>query len=245
MAAYPHRYWLACLLFALTTGAIAAPVATPEETIRARFAAGYPDIKVSSIAPTVWTNVYEVVTPEGIIYSDATGEYAMSGQILATASKENLTQARLGKLTAIEFASLPFSSAIKVVKGNGSRKLAVFADPNCPYCRQLEEELQSVNDVTVYTFLFPLEELHPGAKQNALGIWCSKDPAEAWTQWMIKQVQPAAASCAEDTITALNKLGIKLNIVGTPTLFFSDGRRISGLIPLPQLEQELSKVGPT
>ena len=245
MAAYPYRNWLACLLLAVTAGASAAPPTTPEETIRARFAAGYPDIKVKSIGSTVWQNVYEIVTPEGIIYSDATGEYAMSGQILATASKENLTQTRLGKLTAIEFASLPFSSAIKVVKGNGSRKLAVFADPNCPYCRQLEDELQSVTDVTVYTFLFPLEELHPGAKKNALGIWCATDRAEAWTQWMTKHVEPAAGSCSEDTITALNKLGVQLNIVGTPTLFFGDGRRISGLIPLPQLEQELSKAGPT
>lgn len=260
MTSQHRRIWLGCMALALTAIGIAAPamsplppntkaaapaLQSPEQVIRARFAVGYPDIVVSSIGPTPWSNVFEVVTPEGIIYSDASGEYAMSGQIMATASRENLTQTRLSALTRIDFGTLPFKSALKLVKGNGSRKLAVFADPNCPYCRQLEEELQGITDVTVYTFLFPLEEIHPGAGKNALSIWCAADPQAAWTEWMLKHTAPKSASCAEDTLTALNKLGIKLNIVGTPTLFFGDGRRISGLIPQAQLEQELAKVGPT
>jgi thiol:disulfide interchange protein DsbC len=168
----------------------------------------------------------------------------MSGQIMATSSKENLTQARLSALTRVDFGSLPLASAIKVVKGTGSRTLVVFADPNCPYCRQLEEELQGVSDVTVYTFLFPLEELHPGARAHAEAIWCSKDPAQAWSQWMLKHVEPQAASCPTDALAALEKLGVKLNVIGTPTLIFGDGRRISGLIPQAQLEQELSRISP-
>ena len=256
MSARFNGPWLTGALFLMTGAALdASPAALnpapaavsvgPEQAIRARFAASYPEVKISSIGPTVWKNVYELVTPDGIIYSDAAGDFAMSGQMMATRNKQNLTQARLSTLTRIDFGSLPFNSAIKVVKGNGSRKLAVFADPNCPYCRQLEEELQGISDLTVYTFLFPLEDIHPGARQNATSIWCAKDQPGTWTAWMLKRSEPKTAACPDDPITALNKLGIELNIVGTPTLFFADGRRISGLIKQAQLEQELSKVGPT
>lgn len=220
-------------------GARGDALAAAEARIRAAFAKSFPSVRITSVANTQWQGVFEAVTPEGIIYADATGQFAMNGKMVDVATKANLTDDRLADLQRIDFGTLPFGSAIKRVKGDGSRKLAVFADPDCPYCRQLEQELLEVDNVTIYTFLLPLDDLHPNASKHATRIWCSKDPAATWQAWLVKQVEPPEASCDTDPSKALAALGSKLEIVGTPTLFLADGRRIPGVVPLADLEREL------
>ncbi|MBV8628924.1 MAG: DsbC family protein, partial [Paraburkholderia sp.] len=176
-----------------------------------------------------------------IIYSDANGDYLMLGDLVDAKTRTNLTEARLAETNKIDFASLPFADAVKVVKGNGSRKIAVFSDPNCPYCKQLETTLKSIDNVTVYTFLYPV--LSPDSKEKSKAIWCSADRAKAWESWMLERRAPtAAASCDTTAIDKNLALGQQMNVDGTPTVFLADGRRLPGAVPADRLDKELSAV---
>jgi len=157
-----------------------------------------------------------------------------------TKSHENLTQARLNERGKIDFKSLPLAKAIKIVKGNGSRTFAVFSDPDCPYCQQLEKSLLNVTDSTMYVFLFPIAALHPQAPQKAHAIWCAPDRAAAWNKWMHEKALPPTKTCAGDPIDSLQKLGDELHINSTPTIFFADGTRVAGALPDKELEKALA-----
>ncbi len=211
-------------------------------TIRKVFEGRFPGTKVVDVQPTPVTGIYEVFVGDRIVYSDASGDHLIIGNIIDTRSKADLTQARMDVRGKIDFKALPFDKAIKVVKGNGSRQLAVFEDPDCPFCQKLEQELLSIRDVTEYIFLFPIDQLHPQATRHARDIWCSKDPVQAWSAWLVDKKAPAAApaTCKSDPIGELAKLGDKLNINGTPTSFLVDGRRVGGAVPLDELEKELT-----
>ena len=245
------RNALPLMLLVFAAGPLCGPVCAAEaqraeDLIRARMQERFPDIQVRSVGPTAWTGVYEVVAADGIIYTDATADHAMSGSIIDTLSKQNLTEARWNAADRIEFGSLPLARAIRTVKGDGSRVLAVFADPDCPYCRKLEKAMQGMTNLTVYTFLYPLAEIHPNATRHARQIWCAADAPASWSAWMIEQQAPGAddqeARCANEPIGELAALGKQLNIVGTPTLFLADGTRIRGSLERDELEQRLAIV---
>lgn len=176
-----------------------------------------------------------------IVYSDASGDYVLLGELVNTKTHKNLTAERLAEINKIDFASLPLSNAIKVVKGNGARKIAVFSDPNCPYCKKLETTLQSVDNVTVYTFLYPV--LSPDSTVKSKSIWCASDRVKSWQSWMLEHRAPtSAANC--DT-TALDKnlaLGRGMNVTGTPTVFLADGTRLPGAVSADELNQALAGV---
>ncbi len=145
--------------------------------------------------------------------------------------------------SAIDFNSLPFDQAIKVVKGDGARKLATFTDPDCPFCRQLEVELKAIDNVTVYIFLLPVTKLHPDAEKHARGIWCSHDRIEAWSSWVVDRKEPASSMCEQAPIGAINDLAHRLNIRGTPTIYFENGHRFAGSMPAADLEKALQANG--
>jgi len=199
----------------------------------------FPAIRVDQVNPAPWPGMFEVVAGGEIAYTNNDASLLFAGRVLDTKTQEDLTSKRLSQLNAIAFKTLPLELAIKSVKGNGKRKLAVFADPLCPYCEKLEEELNGVTDVTTYTFLYPLESIHPGASTKAAKIWCSKDPAAAWAAWMLQKTEPAAQACADTPMQKLADLGVKLRINGTPALFFADGHRLDGFLNKEQLEKEL------
>jgi thiol:disulfide interchange protein DsbC len=224
--------------------ATAAEFGTVEANIRAEFAKSFPTVKIRSVGPTPWPGVYEAVTPEGVFYADASGRYAINGRLVDVRTRANLTSERETELGRIDFKSLPFARAIKLVKGNGSRVFAVFADPDCPYCKRLEADLKDMDNVTVYTFLFPIDSLHPDATRHAKQIWCAKDPLKSWTGWVADRVALEEAHCEGDPIHELAKLGDDLQILGTPTIFLADGRRIPGYVPREQLERALDSVIP-
>lgn len=207
-----------------------------KETLQARI----PDIQIKSISKAPIAGLYEVNLGTQMIYTDATGDHVIAGDLLDTKTRTNLSEARLAELNKIDFAGLPLNRAVKVVKGNGSRRIAVFSDPNCPYCKQLETTLESVDNVTVYTFLYPV--LSPDSVEKSKAIWCSSDRAKTWESWMIDHQPPASAAADCDT-SALDQnlaLGHDLNVTGTPTVILSDGRRMPGAVSASALNDALA-----
>jgi thiol:disulfide interchange protein DsbC len=197
------------------------------------------DATIKSIDKTPIPGLYEVNLGTQIIYSDAAGNYVLLGDLVDTRSSKNLTEARMSEINKIDFAKLPLEDAVKVVKGNGRRKIAVFSDPNCPYCKQLETTLKSIDNVTVYTFLYPV--LSPDSTAKSKSIWCSKDRAMTWEGWMLDRKAPTTAGSCDTTAIDKNlKLGRSMNVTGTPTVFLADGKRLPGAVPADRLEKELS-----
>ena len=210
-----------------------------QKTLQARI----PRITIEKVQPSQWPWLYEVITDGELFYTDATGDYLFYGKVMDTRTREDLTAKRWNELLKVDFASLPFNLAMKQVKGDGSRKVAVFADPDCPFCVRFEKTLEDVTNITVYTFLYPLESLHPDAMSKAKRIWCATDRQSTWRAWMINRKElPAADSCNTDALTTLVKLGEKLKVNGTPTLIFEDGHRVPGAIDKQQLEEEFAGV---
>jgi thiol:disulfide interchange protein DsbC len=163
------------------------------------------------------------------------------GKLVDTRTRQDLSAEHMDLHNSIDFQKLPFERAIKIVKGNGSRQLALFEDPDCPYCQQLEKDLNTVNDVTIYVFLFPLESIHPNATAHAHAIWCSTDRGTAWTQWMVDhKTPPAGGSCEGDPVNDLQNVAASLHVSSTPTLFLQNGRRVSGAVSAVTLEQLLT-----
>jgi thiol:disulfide interchange protein DsbC len=216
-----------------TSGDVAAAI---RKNIESRF----PGAHVLDVQPSAVPGLYELFMGDQIVYADATGNHLIVGSMLDTQTKQNLTEASLNEHGKIDFNALPLARAIKIVKGNGSRKFAVFSDPDCPFCQELEKSLLSVTDITMYVFLFPIAALHPQAPAKAHAIWCAPDRAAAWNDWMHEKKLPAARTCSGDPIDALQKLGDELHINSTPTLFFANGKRLAGALPAPELEKDLA-----
>jgi thiol:disulfide interchange protein DsbC len=208
--------------------------------IRAALHERIPEIQVKGLHNSPQPGLYELDAGSELLYTNETGSLIFAGRIVDTKSRQDLTNERWNELNAIDFSSLPLDLAIKTVRGDGSRKLAVFADPLCPYCRQLEQELQGVTNITIYTFLFPLESIHPGASVKAVNIWCAKDRGDTWSKWMLQKTEPANNRCAAAPIDKLKALGEKLNIDSTPTMFTADGKRTRGAIKHNDLESLLA-----
>jgi len=199
------------------------------------------EVTIKSVSKAPIADLYEVNLGSRIIYSDTTGDHLILGDIVDAKTQKNLTEARLSETDRIDFTSLPFQNAVKVVKGNGSRKMVVFADPNCKYCKQLESTLKSIDNVTIYTFLYPV--LSPNSTIKSKSIWCSVDRAKAWEGWMQDQREPTTlGTCDTAAIDANLALGRTMNVSGTPTVFLSDGRRLSGAMPAYELDKALSSV---
>jgi thiol:disulfide interchange protein DsbC len=200
-----------------------------------------PDDPIQSVSKSPVPGLYEINLGQQIIYSDANGDYLLLGDLVETKTHTNLTQQRLADLNRIKFDTLPLADAVKVVKGNGSRKIAVFSDPNCPYCKRFENTLRSVDNVTVYTFLYPI--LSPDSTAKAKTIWCAADRGKSWESWMIDRKAPSGtAQCDTSVIDKNLALGRQLNVDGTPTVFLADGSRLPGAVDADELEKRLAAV---
>ncbi len=240
---YFRQYGALLLAAVICSTSLAAGDDVPPEIaakIRATLHERIADLQIDGIHKSPVPGLYELDTGAELLYTNDTGTLIFAGRLIDTKSREDLTAARWSDLHAIDFNSLPFDLAIKTVRGDGSRKLAVFADPLCPYCRQLEQEMQGLNNVTIYTFLYPLETLHPGASVKAVDIWCAKDRSDTWAKWMLQQKAPADTRCAGAPIDKLQALGQKLRVDSTPTMFTVDGKRTRGAIKHNDLEQLLA-----
>lgn len=213
-----------------------------EASLKKAIETAYPKLKVHSVTKTPFNGLYEVFLGDEILYTDEKfSVFIVEGKLIDPKSRKNLTAERMEELTRVDFSTLPLSQAIKVVRGNGSRKLVVFSDPDCPYCKQLEQQsLLGLNDVTIYTFLYPLEALHPDAANKSKAIWCSQDRTKAWQDWMLNGQLAKGTTTCNTPVEENAELGRKLGVRGTPLLIFSNGKRVSGAVPAQEIENRLS-----
>lgn len=211
------------------------PSPTTPASIAARLQSLYPATHFGVVNATSWPGVYEVLMGANIAYVDESGQYFLFGHLYDMKAQRDVTAEHKDTLVRIDFASLPLSDAIKEVRGNGARVLAIFSDPDCPYCRRLESDLRSLTDVTLYTFLMPIASLHPTAHDKAVAVWCAKDRIAAWhaTMWQDNALPHADCPHPVDRNIAL---GERLGIAGTPTLVAADGRVLPGAASKAQIE---------
>lgn len=214
--------------------------AAQEAAIRKTLGERIPQLqKIDEITESPMPGLFEVrVNGTEIFYTDAKGNFLLQGNLIDTRQRRNLTEERVDKLTAISFDALPVKDAFTIVRGNGKRKLAVFEDPNCGYCKKFERDLQKVDDVTIHMFLYPILGADSGEKSKH--IWCAKDKAKTWQDWMVRDQSPKAASCDTAAIERNLEIGRKHKISGTPTLIFADGTRVPGAIDAAQVEKLLT-----
>lgn len=214
-----------------------------EATIRKNLSERIPQLpKIDEVSKTPITGLYEIrVNGAEIYYTDAEGNYLVQGSLFDTRQKRNITEERLEKLSAVSFDSLPLKDAVTMVRGNGKRKLAVFADPNCGYCKRFEKDLMKVDNITVHLFLYPI--LGADSTEKSKNIWCAKDQGKTWDNWMQKGVAPAVANCDAAALARNVAFGQKYRITGTPTVIFADGKRVPGAISADQIEKNLSQAG--
>jgi thiol:disulfide interchange protein DsbC len=222
----------ACLLPALALA--------NEAVIRKNIAERMPDFpKIDEVSKTTVPGLWELRIGNDVVYTDAEGQHLIQGSIFDTKTRTNLTEQRLDKLTAIDVSALPLKDAITWKQGTGARKLVVFEDPNCGYCKKFERDLSQVKDVTVHLFLFPI--LGPDSTAKSRDIWCATDRAKAWRDWMLNSTVPpkAMGQCDVAALQRNLELGKKHRVNGTPALVFEDGKRVPGAISTDQIEKQL------
>ena len=231
------------LLAAASLG-LALTATAQEPAIRKTLAERIPQLeKIDEVRATPMGGLYEVRVGTDLFYTDAKGNFLIQGELIDTKARRNLTEDRINKLTAVDFNALPLQDAFATVRGNGKRKLVVFADPNCGYCKRFERDLQNVDNVTIHTFLYPI--LSPDSAEKSRNIWCAKDRNNAWNDWMLREKTPAAASCDTAALQRNLAFGKKHKITGTPTLLFANGARVPGAIGAADIEKRLAEASET
>lgn len=228
----------AALLVAFLTTAL--PAQANEAVIRKAIAERMPNApKIDEVRPAPMPGLWEIRIGNEIRYTDPTGTYLIEGELIDLKAKKNLTDERVTQLNRIDFSALPFKDALVWKSGNGKRRIAVFADPNCGYCKRFEKGLQEMKDVTVYTFLLPI--LGGDSADKSRAIWCAKDNTATWLAWMLKGEQPpkAPAGCDDAAIERNLALSRKIHVNGTPAILLEDGNRIPGAVGAVELERRL------
>lgn len=212
-----------------------------EASVKKAVEAAYPKFKVESVTKTGYAGLYEVFMAGQILYTDEKMSFLIAeGRLVDPKTKKDITGERLEELTRIDFLSLPLEQAIKVVKGNGSRKLVVFSDVDCPYCKRLEQnELSNITDVTIYTFLYPIQQLHPDAEAKSRSIWCANNRVKAWEDWILRNQLPKSTATCDVPLEKVGELARKIGVTSTPTLIFSDGKRMLGSQPYKEIERAM------
>ena len=229
---------VATFLVAAADLASASPSATEAE-LEARLKELYPSTRISTVRQSEVAGLFEVTMGRNVAFTDGSGRYFVFGHLFDMREQKDLTAQRLSDINRIDFAQLPLQDAIKTVRGDGSRKLAVFSDPDCPYCKGLESELAKLEHVTIYTFLYPLDGLHPEAKGKAERVWCAADPAKAWAALMTTGKVAESQKC-DTPIARINQLATSLGINGTPTIILQDGSLIPGAAPAAEINRRLA-----
>ncbi len=242
MQPYTKRQNMKLKHLVLTTLIAVSQIACADEaSLKAKIEKAYPKFDVESIVKTPYGGLYEVFMGGQIIYTDEKMTFLIAeGKLVNPETKQNITAERFAELTKIDFNSLPLDKAIKVVKGNGSRKIAVFSDVDCPFCKRLEQnELSHITDVTIYTFLYPLEQLHPNAAAKSKLIWCADDRVAAWNDWIFNNKLPKKSGECKVPLEEIGQLAGKVGVSSTPTLIFEDGKRMNGAQPYKLIESAM------
>ena len=221
-----------------------AAVWADEEAVKKAIQPHFEGHKIDSVKKTPYLGLYEVVVGDELFYTDDKANYFFFGHVIDTKTRTSMTNERIQEIKAarrVPLDSLPLQSAIKIVKGDGKRQVAIFTDPNCPYCKQLEKELVNVTNVTIYTLLYPVLN---GSMELSKKIWCSGNQIKAWDDFMLKDVAPTGKDC-ETPLEVLLKSGRENKVSGTPTLIFADGSIVGGMISAAVIEERLNSAGDT
>ncbi len=229
------RLSFAVLIFVLTAGIAHAVEEALKKSIQPHFIGN----EIQSIKKTPYLGLYEITVGDELFYTDETADYFFFGHVIDGKTRQSLTNTRLQEIMdarRIPLDSLPLDLAIKTVRGTGARKMAVFTDPHCPYCKRLEEQLVDVTDITIYTLLYPVLN---GSAQRVTEILCADNPLQTWDDFMLRGIEPNSKDC-ETPIEALLEVGRKNKVTGTPTLVFADGTFVGGLIPTDNIEERLN-----
>ena len=200
----------------------------------------FPGAEIRYIARSPYFGLYEAALGDQMIYTDKKADQILVGAIYDTATKTNLTESKMRKLNRIDIAKLPLELAFKKVKGNGSRKLIIFSDADCPFCHRLENEMKNLDNVTIYTFLFPIDGLHPDAANKSRKIWCAPDKVKAWDAYYESGKLPDNAGDCDNPVAKTAELGARYKVQATPTIVFADGTVIAGALPAAKLESEMN-----
>ncbi|MBU3576759.1 DsbC family protein [Polynucleobacter sp. UK-Kesae-W10] len=196
--------------------------------------------KVRSVSPAPVAGLYEILVGNEIFYTDSAGKYLIQGEIIELSTGKNITEQRQSDLNRIKWSDLNQANAIKNVRGNGSRQLAIFSDPNCGYCKRLEKSLQQLDNVTIYTYLIPI--LSPDSAQKAKQIWCSPEPYKAYIDWMVNGISPSGKTDCSNPLDKNLTTAKSYGITGTPTIFFTDGSRFPGAVQITDIEKKLNSL---
>lgn len=209
-----------------------------EAEVRKAMQARYPGIPVESVARTPMPGIFEVYANGVVLYTDKDVNYVIAeGRLVDAKTRTDLTAQRLRKLQAIPFNTLPLEQSFTLVRGNGKRKVAYFADPNCGYCKKFEQELVNAKDVTIHVFMYPV--LSADSHDKARAVWCSRDRAKTWNDWMLRGIAPTGPTNCDTPIDKIVQYGQQKGISGTPTLIFADGSRVPGMIPVADFHKML------
>jgi thiol:disulfide interchange protein DsbC len=228
----------ACLAAAAVAALLAFPAFSQDaERIKAELKKKVPEANVESVRKVPYGGLYEVLVGTELYYTDQNAAFLVLGQIVDLKTKENITEVRMKELNKIDFGALPIENAVKIVRGNGSRKVAIFADPNCGYCKRFERDLLGVNDITVYLFLYPI--LSPDSMEKSKSVWCSADRGKAWIDMMVRDTAPKADAKCSNPVEKVLAYGQSKRVQGTPTLIFEDGDRVPGVMPIADFEKKL------
>ena len=232
------------LSWGMTSALFASDDGATLKAVEGKLRALYPGTRIDRVTSSELPGLYEVAMGKNVAYVDGQGRYFLFGHLYDMKSQRDLTAERTEARAKIDFATLPLKDAIKTVRGNGRRVLAVFSDPDCPYCKALEAELDGLTDATIYTFLFPLDQLHPEARDRAVAIWCADDPAKAWAALMRDGTLPSLRDCP-NPVERNVALGTSVGVNGTPTLFSGDGRMKAGAVKTAELIAWLDRIDKT
>jgi thiol:disulfide interchange protein DsbC len=211
-------------------------------TVKANLKIQYPSTTITSVEESPIKGIYEVVLGKNITYTDESAKFFLFGDVIRMSDQTNLTSPKRDDLKKLDFASLPLKDAIKYTKGNGSRKIAVFSDPQCPFCKKLEAELLKLDNVTIYIFTNPIVGLHPEARNLSKKIWCSKDKAKAWREYLLSSIEPKSDGLCENPVDRNIGLAQSLGLNGTPMSVLEDGSVIEGSVSFGELDYKLDKV---
>lgn len=204
------------------------------EQVKQQMATQYPDLEVKNIQSTEMTGLYSATIEDQIVFLTADGQYLLAGNAIRLKDQHSLTKELSLKHNRIDWKDLPLNDAIKTVHGNGQHKLAIFSDPNCPYCKQLEAELKKLNDVTIYTFILPFK---PQSVAPSKQVFCESNPVTAWDNLIVRGVTPKTSKACANPIERNLALAKKLGVNGTPAVIFSNGSKVAGALPASEIEK--------
>lgn len=224
----------------MMSGLLSTMACASVETLQAQIAKQYPNLKIENIQKTEMTGLYSATVDGQIIYLGEDGQYLLTGSMIRLKDQKNLTNELILQQHSVDWKKLPLKDAIKTVRGTGKRQLAVFSDPNCPYCKRLDAELAKLQNVTIYTFIYPIK---PQSIEVSKQVWCEQKPDLAWQNLLQKNIMPTAKSTCSNPIQRNLNLGQQLGLEGTPSIIFSNGFKTTGAYPAEQIEMIWNEFG--